>query len=107
MPNLSNVRAKLEGTVIRVTGDKGSSVTVRAYLNPDLTANPTNEALYDAYGQITTPKAEDSSAATSFDLSLPVGTTTQPYTVKVVSSDGKGDTPLIEATSIGIGRTSR
>jgi hypothetical protein len=106
MPNLTNVTASFDGTTVRVQGNKSSSATVRAYLNPDLTAYPTKEALYNAYDQITTPKAQDNSTNTSFDLSLPVDSQSTPYTAKVVSSDGKAATPAVQAVSIGVGQTT-
>jgi len=96
MPNLNGVTAVHEGNTVRVRGSKGSSITVRAYLNPDLEAFPTVEALFDAWDQITTPKAQDSSSNTTFDLTLTIGAVrATPLTVKVCSSDGKGDSPLV------------
>ena len=96
MPNLSNVTAVHEGGTVRVRGSKGSSITVRVYLNPNLEMFPTVEALFDGWDQITTPKAQDSSSNVTFDLTLTVATgRLTPLTVKVCSSDGKGDSPLV------------
>ena len=95
MPSISNATAVQEGNIIRVRGTKGSSITVRAYLNPDLDMYPTVEALFDAFDEIVTPKAQDSSSNVNFDLTLAVGSFRAPLTVKVCSSDGKGETPFV------------
>jgi len=94
MPNLRNTSAVKDGNTIRVQGSKGSSATIRAYVNPDLIAFPTNEALFDAFNQINTPKAQDSSTNESFDLLITVPPADS-YSVKIVSSDGKAESPPV------------
>jgi hypothetical protein len=79
MPNLTNVEAEQDGRTMRVRGSKGSSVTVRVYLNPDLALYPTDQDLYDAYGRTGTPAAEDSSTERSFDLSVSLDGVAPPY----------------------------
>jgi hypothetical protein len=104
MPNLTNVTATRDGTTVRVTGKKGPAVKVRAYLNPDLFAYPTNEALFDGYDHISTPKAQDVSTSGTFDLSLaPATGPTQSLNVVVVSKDGKLANPPVENTPISFG----
>jgi len=101
MPSISPPTAVQEGSIIRVRGTKGSSITVRAYLNPDLDMFPTVEALFDGFDQIVTPKAQDSSSNTTFDLTLSIGFIRAPFTVKVCSSDGKGETPIVRQSVPG------
>lgn len=103
MPNLSNVIALHEGSNVRVKGTKGSSVIVRAYVNPNLEAFPTNEALFDGFDSVTTPKAQDTSNGVNFELIISVVGIGLPLRCKVVSSDGKADSPpVIENTPVPV-----